>query len=250
MNPYLEQVDAWHDFHQKIIPAIAERLVPQVRPDYIVRIDEHVHVHEVGNEPKTHLWGRPDVLIAQADEKAPEHVVAVLEAPVRVRMPVLDIERLAYLKIQDRLGRQVITVIEVLSPSNKLSGSGREKYLSKREELFEAQTNLVEIDLLRGGPPLPPEDRPVCDYSVLVYRPQDGLHAGFWPIRLRDRLPRVPVPLKGPRAPAWIDLQEVLDDVYDASAYEDSIYQGTPDPPLSAADQAWAATLVPPGAPR
>ena len=35
MNPFLEQDDAWHDFHEKIIPMIAERLVVQVRPEYI-----------------------------------------------------------------------------------------------------------------------------------------------------------------------------------------------------------------------
>ena len=26
MNPFLEQDDVWHDFHEKIIPMIAERL--------------------------------------------------------------------------------------------------------------------------------------------------------------------------------------------------------------------------------
>ena len=48
MNPFLEQDDAWQDFHEKIIPAIAERLVVQVRPAYIVKIDEHVYVHPIG----------------------------------------------------------------------------------------------------------------------------------------------------------------------------------------------------------
>jgi Protein of unknown function (DUF4058) len=43
MNPFLEQDDAWHDFHEKIIPVIAERLVVQVRPEYIVNIDEHIY---------------------------------------------------------------------------------------------------------------------------------------------------------------------------------------------------------------
>jgi hypothetical protein len=37
MNPYLEQDDAWHDFHEKFLPAIAERLVPQVRPNYMTK---------------------------------------------------------------------------------------------------------------------------------------------------------------------------------------------------------------------
>ena len=68
MNPFLEQDDAWHDFHEKIIPAIAERLVVQVRPDYIVKIDEHVYVHELPPEPRRYL-GRGDVLVSQPEEE-------------------------------------------------------------------------------------------------------------------------------------------------------------------------------------
>ncbi|MBV8676985.1 MAG: DUF4058 family protein, partial [Planctomycetaceae bacterium] len=52
MNPYLEQDDAWHNFHEKFLPAIAERLVPQVRPNYIVKLDEHIYVHELPHEPR------------------------------------------------------------------------------------------------------------------------------------------------------------------------------------------------------
>lgn len=39
MNPYLEQDDAWHDFHERLMPALAEALLPQVRPRYIVKLD-------------------------------------------------------------------------------------------------------------------------------------------------------------------------------------------------------------------
>ena len=67
MNPYLEQDDAWHDFHEKIIPLIAERLVVQVRPEYIVKIDEHIYVHELPIEPRR-LLGRSDVAVSRSDE--------------------------------------------------------------------------------------------------------------------------------------------------------------------------------------
>ena len=67
MNPFLEQDDAWHDFHEKIIPAIAERLVVQVRPAYIVKIDEHVYVHELPPEPRRYL-GRGDLAVSRCAE--------------------------------------------------------------------------------------------------------------------------------------------------------------------------------------
>ena len=50
MNPYLEQDDAWHDFHERFIPLVATLLGGQLRPRYIVKIDEHVYVHELAAE--------------------------------------------------------------------------------------------------------------------------------------------------------------------------------------------------------
>ena len=47
MNPYLEQEVIWHDFHERFLPAAATYLVPQVRPKYIVLIDENIYVHDI-----------------------------------------------------------------------------------------------------------------------------------------------------------------------------------------------------------
>jgi hypothetical protein len=35
MNPYLEQEDAWHDFHERFLPAAAGALEAQVGRNYI-----------------------------------------------------------------------------------------------------------------------------------------------------------------------------------------------------------------------
>jgi hypothetical protein len=250
MNPFLEQDDAWHDFHGRIIPAIAERLVVQVRPDYIVKIDEHVYVHELPPEPRQYL-GRADFFVARTEEDATikRPGIGLLDAPAQVQLPVHDIEQLAFLEIRDRRGRELVTVIEVLSPSNKQPGSSRDQYLAKWQELLDSRANLVEIDLLRGGKRMPLLQRPDCDcdYSVLVSRVGDRPRAGFWPIGLRDRLPVIPIPLRAPDGDARLELQEVLDHVNDASSYEDYIYSGLPDPPLDGEDRAWAASLIPRG---
>ena len=103
----------------------------------------------------------------------------------------------------------------------------------------------LEIDLLRGGRPMPLENRPRCEYSVVVSRAEARPWAGFWPIRLRQRLPIIPIPLVPGDPDAHVDLQEILDHVYDATGYEDFIYAGRPDPPLSSRDAAWARTFVP-----
>jgi hypothetical protein len=80
MNPYLEQDDAWHDFHERFITFVATVLGAQLRPRYIVKIDEHVFVHE-----------------------------------------------LSYVEIRDRRDRELVTVVELLSPANKNPGPDREQ---------------------------------------------------------------------------------------------------------------------------
>ena len=50
MNPYLEDLEQpgiWHDFHQAYITAIRNALTPQIRPEYIAKIDDHIYIHEL-----------------------------------------------------------------------------------------------------------------------------------------------------------------------------------------------------------
>ena len=58
-------------------------------------------------------------------------------------------------------------------------------------------------------------------------RPGDRA-CGVWPIRLRDGLPSIPVPLRAPDPDARLDLQTVLHTIYDRAGYRHRIYRGTP----------------------
>jgi hypothetical protein len=244
MNPYLEQVQAWHDFHERFIPKAAEQITPQVRPAYIVKIDEHVYIHELAEDDRRFI-GRPDGAVISAGTAAPLRTSgAVLEAPAYgLLSAAVDIERQAYLQIQDRHTREVITVIELLSPSNK--SSDREQYLAKRRQFLASQVHLVEIDLLRGDRRLPLRNLPACDYYAIVSRAEERPRVGVWPVRLRDRLPIIPIPLRSHEPEARLDLQEVLHHVYDAAAYEDYIYKGEPEPRLRKSDAEWARQFLP-----
>jgi Protein of unknown function (DUF4058) len=246
MNPFLEQDAFWQDFHLEFLPAIRERLVAQVRPKYIVMFDEHAYVQETLPE-RRRLLGRADVSLARAPKPRARATagVGLLEAPTQVRIPVQDVRRVPFLEVRDRLGRELITVLELLSPANKRGGADREQYMAKREQLLSTAVHFLEIDLLRGGRRMPLENRRACDYSVLVSRAEDRPRAGFWPIRLRQRLPVIPVPLQPKDPDARIDLQEVLHHVYDAAGYADFIYAVRPDPQLSAKDATWARAFVP-----
>jgi hypothetical protein len=245
MNPYLEHPDVWHDFHSRFIVAAADALTAQVRPNYIVKIDSQIYLHDLLDEPRK-LLGRGDANILRVGEgpEASPMPVAMVEAPVTGRIELAeDEERLSYLEIVDREERDVVAVLELLSPTNKLPGPNREQYLAKRRHLLRSEAHLVEIDLLRAGPRMPVEKPPACDYLVLVSQAENRPAVQLWPLMQRDPLPTIPVPLRGQQE-ARLDLQAALHRVYDSAGYSDYIYKKTPEPPLRPDDAQWAATYV------
>jgi Protein of unknown function (DUF4058) len=240
MNPWIEQEGIWLDFHTKFLTVINERLVGQVRPKYIVLIEQHIYVHKV---TESRLVGIADLSLARSEPGEASAATAVLDAPAEIQLTAQDVERVSYLEIRDRFSRELVTVLEMLSPSNK-RGDDRRQYLAKRSQLIASSANLVEIDLLRAGRPMPDANRPKCAYSVVVSRAEDRPRGGFWPINIRERLPEIPIPLKQPDGDARVDLQEVLNHVYDVYGYEDFIYSGTPAPALSSKDARWAKLVL------
>src|SRR5437588_621738 len=57
-----------------------------------------------------------------------------------------------YIEILDRYRDQkVVAVIELVSPSNKVAGAGREAYLLKQQQVRGTEAHFIEIDLLRYG---------------------------------------------------------------------------------------------------
>ncbi|MGO9598940.1 MAG: DUF4058 family protein [Isosphaeraceae bacterium] len=244
MNPYFEQAAHWLDFHTEFLSAVRRLLAPQIAPKYIVQLEEHIYIHDLPPEPRQRLR-TADLSVAKSGGGGhAAWAVELIEAPAKVMLPEQTVEEVPYLEVRDRQGRELVTVIELLSPSNKRPGNDREAYLAKRRELLRSPAHLVEIDLLRGWPPMPQEGRPACDYSVLVSRAEKRREADLWPVGLRDRLPKVPIPLRSPDEAAPVDLQEAIHRAYDGPGYEHFIYSGEPEPPLDPADAAWARQIA------
>ncbi len=246
MNPYLEREGVWQDFHASFVPAMRDALSEQLRPRYVISVEEHVYVH-APPEPERHFSGRPDVAVKQSpfETLQQESDTAVLEAPTNLLLPVrADIETEPYLEIRDRDDELVITVIELLSPTNKRAGPDREQYLVNRQRSLASNIHVIEIGLSRGGNRMPTEDLPDCDYYVLVRRAEQLRRAGVWPLRLRDPLPLIPVPLQAPDPDARLDLQSLLHLVYDRAGYRYRIYNAPPRPPLHPEDARWAESVA------
>lgn len=249
MNPYLEHPDVWHGFHGYFCPELAKAVVAELPARYMVRMDENVYLHELSADERR-LFGRPDVGVFDRSGTTRGHAPngsASAVAPAYAQLPAVDLERLPFIEIRDIRSRRLVTVIELLSPANKRPGTDRDAYLTKRARLMHETVNLVEIDLLRGWPRMPMDGAPTCDYMVTVARPEEWPRVGVWPIGLRDPLPEIPIPLTAPDPDVRVALQPLLHAIYDAGGYERFVYDGEPEPPLSAADAEWARRLVPAG---
>jgi hypothetical protein len=241
MDPYLEREIIWHDFHERLLPAAAAQLSVQVLPRYIVLIDERIFFQDAITEEIGPI-GRPDSNVTRGLPPEASRVASAgaLKPLPHIVVPDLDEERESFLAVCDRATQQLITVIEVLTPAKKRPGEIRRRYLSKRANVLNSAVHLVEIDLLRGGQPMPGNGQPECVYSVLVSRAGDRTHASFWPIGLRDKLPLVPIPLRPDEPDAELDLRGTIDRVYDEAGYRFFLYGHEPEPPLAGEDAAWA----------
>jgi hypothetical protein len=160
------------------------------------------------------------------------------------RVPNVDFEKHLYLELRDKKNRDLVTILEMLSPTNKKPGADREQYLAKRANLLRSAANFVEIDLLRGWPKMPIDNAKECDYSIIVSRVEDRPDLNYWPLSLRDPLPKIPIPLRSPHPPVELDLKAVLEGVCDRAAYGQYIYKDSPSPPLNPEDAAWAAAIL------
>lgn len=223
MNPYLEHPDRWPTVHNRLIVAIADFLTPQLLPKYQVDIDKRVY--EVVEQKTT--------------------AIGLANSPLQVMLPMTEEVCEAYLEVKDAETQKVITAIEVLSPANK-RGDGRKKYLEKREKIFKTQTNLIEIDLLIQGEPLPLGESAVdSHYRALVSRAAQRPTADLYAFNLPERIPDIPLPLAEKDLEITIALQPLLNEVYIKSGYDYFIdYQQEIALPLSSQELEWINVLL------
>jgi len=242
MDPYLEHPVLWEGFHARLIPEIADQLQPRLDPRYIATVEERVFVEG----PQRRI---PDVWVQKTSGPEARVKAAGTETDTAVILEVDDLEiRQKRIEILDLYNQEkLVAVIELLSPTNKTPGPGRESYVKKQQEILERDCHLLEIDLLRHGEhtlSIPEwrlqEVRPF-QYLVCVSRWPQRKRFELYPRTLQQRLPRVRLPLVEPDADVLLDLQAAVEDVYARARYWKRIRYGEPCvPTLDSEDQAWA----------
>ncbi len=232
---------------------ICNQLQPLIRPRYIAAMEERVYLEGMEQERIPDVWikrrKRKNGAIARKNG-----AIAVLEAdePVIVKVTEQEIHE-AYVTILDLDSAQrLVTVIELVSPTNKYTGPGREAYLAKQNEIRHSDAHLVEIDLLRTGPHVlavyekAARERGAYDYLACVNRAKGERHVfELYPRTLQQSLPKVKVPLAGKDRDVVLDVQAVLRQTYEDGRYRERIDYSKPcQPPLTPEQQAWANQLI------
>lgn len=282
MNPYVEGFGLWPSFHSRVIVGLGNLLSRQLRPEYRVSIEERV---QVGTEPDDNDNGSgngsgirsgnglrvPDVAVltgvgvgASVGAGAGVAVAApaggggdggglrfpspeLSEDAIAVQLPTPELFKERYLEVRRVSNREVVAVIELLSPSNKGGGSGHKAYLDKRAAVLSSLAHLVEIDLLRVGPPMPfISNVPDTHYRILVAhaRRADNI-AALYPFGIRDAIPDFVLPLAQDAEGIAVNLNAVVNQVYADGSYDlDIDYAQDPESPLSDDDRVWIDELL------
>jgi hypothetical protein len=243
MDPFIEAVGLWRDFHDRLLSELERELSNRVSEQYFVRLaartylvpDEELQQNHSPAGSGRHRNRATKVKTPAAKSSA--RSTAKADSPVQMLAP-LDMEaNEIFIEIhQVRPDRRLVTGIEILSPANKVPGTaGWDEYLKRRRLFLGGEANFVELDLLRNGRRMPMrEPWPMSPYYVLVSRKEQAPRCQVWPAHAARRLPKLSVPLGHGDMDIEIDLQGLADAVYERAQFASLIdYKRAIDPPLA-----------------
>ncbi len=244
MNPYLE--NHWPGVHTRLIAYVCDAIGEQLPSDLSSRAEEEVAIEFPTPEHNYRadvaiLESRVDIRLASEPKLA----------DVAVSEPVVIEGRFVHrwVEIREATGR-LITVIEILSPSNK-RGPGWIAYMAKQASYLASGVNLVEIDLLRVG------DRTLNDefmtklkktestmYLMVATRAIAPNRREIYYCPLKERLPAIRVPIRPSDQDVVLDIQPLINRCYEIGRYWQSVAELDLAVPLESTEQEWSEQLL------
>lgn len=117
MDPFLEDDNRWQAFQPLLVHSLYQMLLPGLLDRYRARVGEREYASEEA------LF----TSIVREEHKEP------------------------FIEVRQRSDGRLITLIEMISPANKITSEGRRVYIERRDEVKRMNANLVEIDLVLQG---------------------------------------------------------------------------------------------------
>jgi hypothetical protein len=209
MDPYLEDEKRWPAFQPVVVQALYQMLLPGLMDRYRARVGERIYCSEQ----------------------------ALFTSIIR------EEHKEAFIEVRQRSDGRLITLVEVVSPANKITAEGRKLYLERRDEVKKMNANVVEIDLVLQGQTLidyAKDAAPTWDYAVVVTRWTHPDRYEIYSATLPKRLPRFRVPLASDDRDTVLDLQSAVARAYDQGDFGKHIdYTRDPATRLSDDNRKW-----------
>jgi hypothetical protein len=254
VDPYVEAQGLWPGFHHSVLSYYRDALNEHLPDAYVALLGAEMRlVHESAGYLER---PQPEVAVARdpalaGDERRVTEVVATL-TPITIPLVegVVEEVRETWIEIRKLPELSLVSVLELLSPTNKV-GTGRVEYLEKRDEYIEKPVHIIEVDLLIAGHRLPMKRAlPRGEFHAVVSRAERRPDAEVYSWTLRDPLPAIPIPLSAPDADVLLELAPACAMAYDRGRYSRLLrYREPLDLPLAPADRAWAEALARGGPP-
>lgn len=241
MNPFFEK--NWPPVHTKLINLIDDVLCSELPTDLIARPEERLMVES----PERYAY-RADVAVTESWREGippvwtPQSSSAAVAAEPEVWHVAEVMERWIDIRTADG---SLVTVIEILSPVNKLAGF--DGYKKKQLEYRASSASLVEIDLLRCGknalqaPDGIARSKPDALYQIACYRASRRTVIEVYRWALRERIPAFRIPLRETDADLVLDLQPLIDRCYEMGRYYLDLHDENLIPPFAPDDAAWVS---------
>jgi hypothetical protein len=214
MDPYLEDEQLWPSFQHQFVNCLYQILLPGLVDRYRARVSQRNYATEQ----------------------------ALFTSIVR------EEHHEEFIEIRQRTDNRLITLVEVVSPSNKMTQAGRQAYLDKRREGRTHAASMVEIDLVLQGQPLLEYSRdglPDWDYAVTVTRSTQPERYEIYTATLQKRLPRFRLPLASDDRDTVLDLQTAFARCFDQGGFAAKIdYHRDPPTALGDDDRKWLHDLL------
>jgi Protein of unknown function (DUF4058) len=216
MDPYLEDRKLWPSVQEQLVNSLYHILLPGLVDRYRAKVALRRYVTELA------LF--TSVVREPHDE------------------PLIE--------IHERNSDRLVTLIDLVSPTNKTTRAGREAYLATRQQLEGSRASAVEIDLLTQGSALLEYSRdglPEFDYTVTVTRATAPGRFEIYTTTVQKRLPKFKLPLASDDRDAVLDLQDVFRRAYDTGGFHKQIDYKTPMPSevkLSDANHDWIDAML------
>jgi hypothetical protein len=214
MDPYLEDEKLWPSFQHQFVTCLHQILLPGLSDRYCAGISERRYTIEP-----------PSDASGLGQERREE-----------------------YVEIWEANDGRLVTLMDVVSPANKTTESGRRAYLHTRQEAKDGGASVVELDLVLQGQPTLEYSReglPDWDYAVTATRSTQPGRYEIYTATLQKRLPRFRLPMAATDRDTVLDLQAAFTRAYEQGGFAAQIdYRREPALPLTEVKRRWLGELL------